>query len=112
MLKKLIVLSVAGGNTMFRSKLRMTIFHNSLRSLFKTDLSQICAYMLNEPAIQICIVNVKIDELIFCVQIDRTYGSFSVVLWHALKNMHYLSVARYSLYGIRTKHIFLQNLAN
>ena len=35
---------------MFLSRLRMTIFHSSLSSLFKTDLSQISAYMLSEPS--------------------------------------------------------------
>ncbi len=46
----LTALSALGGSTMFLSRLFMTIFHSSLSSLFRTDLSQISAYMLSEPS--------------------------------------------------------------
>ena len=45
----LIDVLVVGGKTIDFSRLRITIFHNSFNSLFKTDLSQIWAYILSDP---------------------------------------------------------------
>ena len=42
-------LFVDGGKTINFSRDFITIFHNSFSSLFKTDLSQIWAYVLREP---------------------------------------------------------------
>ena len=43
---------VVGGRTICFSRDRITIFHNSFNSLFKTDLSQIWAYVLSDPEIE------------------------------------------------------------